>query len=52
LYDLSIIPFHINEIFDDVADSYWTRTELTMQVVNEYASVETKREMSRDSTVG
>ena len=42
LYDLSVIPFHITEIFDDVDDSYWAWNELTMQVVNEHAPIKTK----------
>ena len=36
LHDLSAIPYHITEIFDDVDDAYYVWKELTMQVVNEH----------------
>ena len=42
LHDLSVIPYHVMEIFDDVNDSYWLWNELTMQVINEHAPIKTK----------
>ena len=42
LRDLSAIPYHISECFDDVDDAYYVWNELTMQVVNEHAPVKCK----------
>ena len=42
LNDLSVIPYHVTEIFDDIDDAYSVWNELTMQVVNEHAPVKTK----------
>ena len=41
LEELSKIPYHVTEIFDDVNDSYWLWHQLTMQVVNEHAPLKT-----------
>jgi hypothetical protein len=43
LQDLSTIPYHVTEIFDDVDDSYWLWHELTMNVVNEHAPIKVRR---------
>ena len=37
MYDISIIPFHVGEIFDDINDSYWLTTKLYLDVVEEHA---------------
>ena len=42
LKDLSLIPFNIIEIFDDVDDTYWIWNELIMQIVNEHAPIKIK----------
>ena len=42
LKDLSIIPYHVCEIFEDIDDSYWLYNELTMEVVNEHAPIKQK----------
>ena len=42
LKDLSLIPFDIIEIFDDVDDTYWIWNELIMQIVNEHAPIKIK----------
>jgi hypothetical protein len=47
LHDLSSIPYHIVEIFDDIDDSYWMWNKLTLQVVNEHAPLKTKTVKSR-----
>ena len=42
LQDLTYIPYHVTEIFDDVNDSYWLWYELTMQVINQHAPNKTR----------
>ena len=29
------IPYHVTEIFDDINDSYWLWSKLTMEIVEE-----------------
>jgi hypothetical protein len=41
--DLTKIPYHVTEIFDDVNDSYWLWHQLTMQIVNEHAPIKTRK---------
>ena len=40
--DLSSIPYHIVDIFDDIDDSYWLWNELTMDVINEHAPIKSR----------
>ena len=40
--DISRIPYHIIDIFDDIDDSYWLWNELTMQVINVHAPIKTR----------
>ena len=40
--ELSRVPYHVAEIFDDVDDSYWFFNSLTMQIVDDHAPVKTK----------
>ena len=42
LSDLSVIPYHITKIFDDIDDAYSVWNDLTMQVVNEHAPIKSK----------
>ena len=42
LYDLSVIPYNVIEVFDDIDDSYWMWHELTMDVINSHAPIKTK----------
>ena len=35
MYDLSMIPFNIVEIFDDIDDSYWVYETLVKDIINE-----------------
>ena len=42
LHDLSLIPYHVTCIFDDIDDSYWLWNELTMQVINEHTPLKTR----------
>ena len=35
--DLSLTPFHVAEMFDDVNDSYWLCNELIKEIVDEHA---------------
>ena len=35
--DVSLIPFHVTEIFEDVDDKYWCMSKLYADVVNEHA---------------
>ena len=37
---LSNVPFHVNEIFDDVNDKYWFMNKLHCDVINEHAPCE------------
>ncbi len=37
--DVSCIPFHVCEIFDDVHDQYWFASELYSDVINEHAPI-------------
>ena len=43
LKDLSLIPYHVTEIFDDIQDTYWLWHELTMEVVNEHAPIKIRK---------
>ena len=40
--DLSFIPYHIVDIFDDIDYSYWLWNELTMDVINELAPIKSR----------
>ncbi len=40
--DISFIPYHVVEIFDDIDDCYWLWNELTMQIVNKHAPLKSK----------
>ena len=42
LSNLSIILYHITEIFDDIDDAYSVWNDLTMQVFNEHAPIKSK----------
>jgi hypothetical protein len=35
--DVSRIPFHVSEIFNDVSDQYWVQTQLFTDVLNDHA---------------
>ena len=41
-YDVSTIPFHICNVFEDVDDISWAQHQLLMSVVNEHAPLKTK----------
>ena len=43
LTDMSYIPFHVCDIFDDPNDSYWLFNELYCDVLNQYAPIKTTR---------
>ena len=43
MFDLSMIPFNIAEIFDDIDDSYWVYETLVKDVINEHAPLKTKQ---------
>ena len=36
------IPYHVTEIFDDINDSYWLWSKLTMEIVEEHAPLKTR----------
>ena len=38
-YDVSIIPHHVGEIFDDVEHSFWFVHKLSIDVMNEHAPI-------------
>ena len=40
---LSMVPYHVGEIFDDIDDSYWFFNELTMQVVDAIAPLKRRQ---------
>ena len=40
--DLRQIPYHVTEIFDDINDSYWLWSKLTMEIVEEHAPLKTR----------
>ncbi len=42
LHDVSLIPYHVTCMFDDIDDPYWLWNELTMQVINEHAPLKTR----------
>ena len=37
--DVSRIPFHIAEVFDDLSDSYFLANEMFMDVLNQHAPI-------------
>ena len=37
LQDLSFVPFHIADIFDDINDEYWVYETILKDVINEHA---------------
>ena len=41
-YDVSTIPFHICNVFEDVDDISWAQHQLLISVVNEHAPLKTK----------
>ena len=42
LNELSLIPYHVIDVFDEIDDSYWIWHELTLQIVNEHAPIKNK----------
>ena len=42
LHDLSVAPFHVAEIFDDIDDSYWFWNTMMRDITNVYAPVKTR----------
>ncbi len=40
--DISLVPYQVIDIFDDVDDSYWLWNELTLQVVNDHAPIKSR----------
>ena len=42
LHALSVAPFHVSEIFDDVYDAYWMCSSLLQEIVNEHAPIKQK----------
>ena len=42
LHALSVAPFHVSEIFDDVDDAYWMCSTLLQEIVNEHAPIKQK----------
>ena len=40
--DLSRVPFHVAQIFDDIDDVYWAHETLLKQVIDEHAPVKEK----------
>ena len=43
MQDLSFVPFHIADIFDDINDEYWVYETLFKDVINEHAPLKTRR---------
>ena len=43
LKDLSLAPFHVSEIFDDINDSYWFCEQLLRGVVDDHAPLKCKK---------
>ena len=43
LKDMSFIPFHVTNIFDDPNDSYWLFNELYTDILNKHAPLKTTR---------
>ena len=41
--DMSLIPHHVGEIFDDVDDSFWFVHKLSLDVMNEHAPIKHKQ---------
>ena len=41
-YDLSIAPFHVAEIFDDIDDTAWFTSQLLSNIIDEHAPLKTK----------
>ena len=42
LHALSVAPFHVSEIFDEVDDAYWMCSILLQEIVNEHAPIKHK----------
>ena len=42
LHALSVAPFHVSEIFDEVDDAYWMCSTLLQEIVNEHAPIKQK----------
>ena len=42
LHALSVAPFHVSEIFDEVDDAYWMCSTLLQEIVNEHAPFKQK----------
>ena len=42
LHALSVAPFHVSEIFDDVDDAYWMCSTLLQEIVDEHAPIKQK----------
>ena len=40
--DISYIPFHVLDVFDDIDDKYWMYNALLLNVVDEHAPVKTR----------
>ena len=41
--DLSMVPFHVTEIFDDANDAYWLFDKLYLDVLDKHAPIKTAR---------
>ena len=42
VHALSVAPFHVSEIFDEVDDAYWMCSTLLQEIVNEHAPIKQK----------
>ena len=42
LHALSVAPFHVSEIFDEVDEAYWMCSTLLQEIVNEHAPIKQK----------
>ena len=42
MQDLSFVPFHIADIFDDINDEYWVYETHLKEVINEHAPLKTR----------
>ena len=40
--DLSLVPFHVSEVFDDAEDSYWFCENLLKEVINKHAPMKSR----------
>ena len=42
LADLSMIPFQVAEVFDEIDDSYWLCNQMIMEIVDKHAPIKSK----------